>query len=237
MIVVFARPGRDALTQRTVELLEGPGGGAAVRLKVLWWVGETAPPPLPASWWPEWSRRPPGGPIADFWELLRTAWYFHEDLTVFEDDVIPCRNLIPYVERRPARHFTTYFNPWGRAVGVPELLTDTRGFDCSQAVTIPARLVGQLAALPDPTGGTRKNNKDGHDLALHDWLQRWGERVFWHRSLVQHEKGPSANGMPRPRWLQDPNFVGTDFDALALPDELPPSRPVVPLSLAGLVQR
>lgn len=231
MIAVFSRPGREQLAARTLALLDSQGGAARCPGdRVLWWVGETSPPREPIGWLVEWRRRPLGGPAVDFFEMLRVLSAAATDLTVFEDDIVPCRNLALYVERRPVEWLTSYFNPWRRPVGT-HLLSASVGFDCSQAITIPARLVERLAASVDP--GPAENHK-GQDVVINDWLLAWGEPVTWERSLVQHVKGPRSNGEPRARWLSDAQFVGEDFDALALA-ELPAYQP--PPTFRGLRSR
>lgn len=222
IVAVFSMPGRDALTARTIELLEGQGGAGAVELfKFLWWVGEAQPPqPVPASWNVMWVPRPPGGSVRDFFEMVRELSVWSDDLAVFEDDVIPCRNLVPYLARRPRPEwFTTYFNPWRRKVG--KLVEPARagGFDCSQAMVFPFRLVRRFAALRpcDLDDTSDSGAPKGQDLLINEWLTKWREPMLWGRSLVQHVDGPRANGETRDRWLLDPYFVGEDFDALTIP--------------------
>lgn len=219
MIAVFARPGRDELTARTLALLDGHGGGSLLVgvPRLLWWVGQTPPPPAPPGWFVAWHAREPRGSVVDFWGLLAHAASRGGDLSVFEADVIPCRNLLPYVERVPAAWFTSYFNPRGRPVGCPQQLTEIAGFAMSQGLTIPARLVGRLAGADPRPAAAVYGPKYGHDLAMHHLLKGWREPVVWARSLVQHVKGPRADGAPRNVHLWDPKFVGEGFDALGLP--------------------
>jgi hypothetical protein len=208
VIVVFARAGREALTARTLGLLDQ--AGAAGRPRALWWSGPTSPV-VPDGWRVE-ARSTPGGSVADWFAFIARAKGVG-DLHVFEDDVIPCRNLIPYVERAPVRWFTSYFNPWGAPVGEACALGGALGWDCSQAFSVPRRLVDRMAAGPDlGEVGTL-----GHDCIMARLLKRWREPVLWDRTLVQHEKGDSANGQRRTFWLRDAKWVGPDFDALKLP--------------------
>jgi hypothetical protein len=224
-VAVFSRPGRDELTERTIGLLDGHGGASTVgATKILWWCGETPPPLLPRGWEAIWRARPVGRPVSDFVDLARHV-PIGDDLHMLEDDVIPCRNLIPYVVRRPVEYFTSYFNPWRRPAGAP-LLVDGYGFDCSQAISIPQRLVERFGKLqPQQLVEERR----GQDVLIHVCLQLWREPCVWGPSLVQHRKGPRATGRQRPEWLRDPAFVGDDVDALTLPDEafapLPAARP------------
>jgi len=208
VIAVFSRAGREELTARTLALLAAAGASTSDR--VLWWSGEVDPPVIPSSWRVDWRRGPPRGPVADWFEFIKTA-AGRGDLHVFEDDVIPCRNLIPYIERTPVEWFTTYFNPWGAPVGRAFELRGGLGFDCSQAISIPARLVDRLAAAPDYAGPL------GHDCIMSRLLASWNEPVLWDRTLVQHVAGNSSNGRRREFWLRDGKWVGADFDALTIP--------------------
>ena len=232
MIAVFSRPGRDDLTERTIALLDGHGGASTVDdAKVLWWAGLTPPPfVLPAGWAVEWRGRSTGYPVADWIELAGFADGRGGDLHAFEDDVIPCRNLLPYLARRPVEYFTSYFNPWRRPAGQALLLSDRFGFDCSQAVSIPARLVARFASLQ---AADLVEERRGQDIQMHESLKAWREPCVWGPSLVQHRHGPRSNGQQRKQWLSDPAFVGDDFDALTLADEtiaplpIPPPPPVL----------
>lgn len=212
MIVVFSRPGREALTAATVRALEDHGGAHHLPYdqKALFWVGET-PPPAMLPWRAICFPQPPGGGPADFWLMLRTV-PTDQDLIVFEDDVAPCRNAVRYIaDRWVSPNFTSFFNPRGWPVGLRWL--GDQGFACTQAIKIPAALAQRLASS-DPSATHRPPRQD-FDLCLSDLLRSWKEPVHYHRSIVQHQLGPRANGKPRAP-LQAADFVGADFDALTL---------------------
>lgn len=148
--------------------------------------------------------------IGDFWGMLRQV---HRetpgcDLLALEDDIVTARNFIAYARRWEAPCLTSFFN--GR--GFPEGLRDAKLFGFNQALKFPARLLERLAGgeLRAPIGRFQ-------DDALAWELQRLGEPVYYHRSLVQHV---GAQSLAHPgeglegRTASD--FVGEDFDCLTL---------------------
>lgn len=208
MIVVFSRPGRETITAQTVHALESHGGLHATEAGNRWlfWIGLTPPPRLPIGWQCFALVREPRGSVADFWELLHT--FPGEDLSVFEDDVLPCRNAAIYIERWDCATMTTFFNPHGHPVG-SRRLSPTTGFVYSQAIKIPRAVAAKLRGA-DPS----KLGVD-HDVAIGIALN--GEHVFYHRSLVEHVGLRRVDGKPcapRPRYA--PDYVGSEFDALSL---------------------
>ena len=209
MIVVFSRPGREQMTAATVNALEGTGGASLLpyEAKALFWVGETPPPAVP--WRCVVFPQKPGGSVADFWLLLRT--FPDVDLVVFEDDVFPCRNAVPYIDRWVAPTterdvLTSFFNPRGVPVGPRR---ERECFTYSQAIKIPRALAAQLR-----NADTSKTGRADHDNVIGMLLLAWGLPVYYHRSLVEHMSMYSV--IPRgPRPLTPKDFVGRDFDALA----------------------
>lgn len=203
MIVVFSRPGREAITSATLAALHTHGGADQVARKALFWVGETLPPELPSAWELMHLLRPPAGSVTDFWALL--AAFPDEDLCVFEDDVYPCRNAVVYIERWNDPRFTSFFNPRCYALG-PRPLPVGVGWDCSQAIKVPRAVAAQLVAAD-----TTRLGPD-HDTAIVEALR--GGQMFMHRSLVRHVgKLRAATGKPSPVPGAS-DYVGDDFDAL-----------------------
>ncbi len=179
MIVVFSRPGREPLTAATLAALEGHGGGHLLpyESKTLFWVGETPPPPgLP--WRAICFPQKPGGNVADFWLLLRT--FPDVDLVVVEDDVKPCRNALPHMDRCAAEHLTTYYNPRQYREGLRHV--DASGFSYAQAFKLPRELAARLRA-EDPT---RIPDHRFYDNVIGAFLTEWREPFVQHRSLVEH---------------------------------------------------
>jgi len=149
------------------------------------------------------------GGIPDFWQML-TFCCSGDDLLALEDDVITARNFIRYVAAWRAPHVTSFFFMCGGglAPGRPE---DPRTFGYNQALWFPAHLLKQIAAARPPATARFQ------DDALGAVLAELGEKVIYHRSLVQHE-GTVSICQPG-RTLEDrraPDFVGVDFDCLSL---------------------
>jgi hypothetical protein len=217
MLVVTAIPGRLEVTARTIEALDGRGGARTCgERKVLFWTGLGHPPSFP-GWSALWLPRVPTGGKNDFWWMLQRVPR-GEDLTVIEDDVDPCRNLLPYLEQwqTPAPcAFTTFFNGRRLSPGAhPALGPDGRGFWFSQCLKLPAPFVA-LAAATDVSAGRYSN---GQDVALGRIAADAGVDVWYHTSLVQHVghqstvPGQTLTGKRAPAI----DFVGADFDALSL---------------------
>ncbi len=153
--------------------------------------------------------------IGDFWGMLHTARRGSPgcDLLALEDDIVTARNFIAYARRWQADCLTSFFN--GR--GFPEGLRDAKLFGFNQALKIPARLLEQLTQDVQrvPVGRFQ-------DDALAWELQRLGEPVYYHRSLVQHV---GAQSLVKPGQTLEgrtaSDFVGEDFDCLTLLDGPP----------------
>src|SRR4051812_9230836 len=98
-LVVFSMPGREPMTARTLQELEERGGASSFAgPKFLWWSGATPPTfQLPAHWSVVLSGCGPRGGREDFFAMLEDVGA--GDLLVLEDDVQPCRNLVPYLAR------------------------------------------------------------------------------------------------------------------------------------------
>jgi hypothetical protein len=218
-LVVTAIPGREAMTARTLELLDQVGAAEEFPgRKVLFWTG-MSPPALPlGSWRLLWLPRRPTCAKNDLWWMLPHV-PTGDDLILLEDDIEPCRNLVPYLEvwrTPPGAAFTTFFN--GRRVcpGLqPALGPDGRGFWFSQCLKLPASFV-ELAAATDVSAG---RYSVGQDVALGRVAADAGLGVWYHTSLVQHV-GEESVGAPGSRLTgrraPAPDFVGPDFNALTL---------------------
>ena len=146
---------------------------------------------------------------------------------MFEDDVLLCRNLRPYLERLvPAlANFgaLSLYTPSHQA-------KKTQGLFCihdegyrggfiwgTQAIVFSSASLPRFLASKNvmehrrtQTGATNKNR----DSAIGMWAKQNGERVFYHTpSLVQHLRGPSSVGHDH---HEASDFVGEDFDATSL---------------------
>lgn len=213
-VVVFAIPGREATTAATLEALDGPGGGSKLMCdRILFWTGLTPPVPAPPGWITVHNAHGERGSIAalsDFWKMLDTVG--DRDLVFLEDDVMPCRNALPYMVAWASPYVTHFFNGSRVAHGVRKL--PPGGFEFSQTIKIPARIVAKLRANPP----TSKGPRDGWDLAIGRQLAKLGEPLYQHRSLVQHVGFQSmwnpGNNLAKRLPAQD--FPGPDFDALTL---------------------
>lgn len=179
MILVFSRPGREAMTSATLHALEDHGGGHLLpyESKALFWVGET-PPPAALPWRAICFPQAPAGNVADFWLLLRT--FPDVDLVVLEDDVKPCRNALPCMARWSSPHLTTFYNPRDFRQGLRHL--DASGFNYAQAMKLPRELAARLRS-EDPT---RIPDHRFYDNVIGAFLTEWSEPFVQHRSLVEH---------------------------------------------------
>ena len=216
-IVVLGCPGREELTFQTVALFDGHGGGADLDVpKVLYWNGRTPPPAVPPGWKVEWGRKhddDADGPAKrcrdDVWRMLR--WAGDCDLVYLEDDVVPCRNALPFMVRWPIPLFTTFFNI--RSLREGPWTIDVSGFWGTQAVKIPARILSRFQAE-----GAEKPRfaHFGQDMVFSDLLTAWKEQIFVHRSIVQHV-GEVSIFQPRAKLTgaraPAADFPGVDFDA------------------------
>lgn len=213
-VVMFAIPGREDISRATLAALDGPGGGSKLTCdRILFWTG-TAPPIEAPPGWITWhnnhSERGSAAALADFWRVLDVVG--DRDLIFFEDDVLPCRNALPYMLAWPSPYVTHFFNGGWFALGPRKL--PKGGFEYSQAIKLPARIVRALRANPPKSLGPR----DGWDLAIGRQLAAMGEPLYQHRSLVQHVGFTSmwqpGNNLAKRRPAHD--FPGADFDALTL---------------------
>lgn len=214
LVAVQAIPGREQYTRATVEALHTIGGASELaEPRVLVWTGIAPPPfPLPHGWALVHWQQEPAGHRRDLWRLLQLPAE-DEDLIVFEDDVLPCRNAVRYMARWSEDCFTTFCNL--RRLGPGPRRIDRNLFWGTQAWKAPARLVARFLAAGDTAP---KGNHHGGDTRIGLLLQQWGEMIWYHRSLVQHVgeqsiDNPSAKleGLRAPAPDFDPNL-----DALAL---------------------
>jgi len=214
VVVVFAIPGREDVTAATLAALDGPGGGSKLKCeKVLFWTGPVAPIAVPDGWravWRDHDKRGSVAALADFWAMLDVVG--DRDLLFFEDDVRPCVNALPYMAAWSSPYVTHFFNGGRQPLGPRKL--PPGGFEFSQALKIPTRIVARLRAEP----ATSRGLKDGWDLAIGRQLHRMGEPLYQHRSLVQHVgfKSMWTPGNNLAKRLPGPDFPGVDFDALTL---------------------
>lgn len=186
MIVVQAVPGREDYTRATCWALDSIGGASTVDPRpLLYW---TAPDPptfdLPPGWALVHSKREREGHRKDLWRIMGTVPE-GEDLIVFEDDVIPCRNAVAYMARWQSSLFTTFFNMRQPGEG-PHPVHPVFGFWGTQAFKAPARLVRQFLSAGDTDTTAPSFQNDGGDSWIGKLLRRWGEPIYYHRSLVQH---------------------------------------------------
>jgi hypothetical protein len=215
VVVVFAIPGRESTTSATLAAVDGPGGGSKLACdRVFFWTGTAPPIPAPHGWVTihnDHGARGSVAALADFWKVLDVVGD-DRDLVFLEDDVMPCRNALPYMVAWASPHVTHFFNGSRAPHGLRKL--PPGGFEFSQTLKIPARVVKALRASPAVSKGPR----DGWDLAIGRQLAAMGEPLYQHRSLVQHVGFQSmwqpgnnlAKRMPAPDW------PGEDFDALTL---------------------
>lgn len=214
VVVVFAIPGREEVTRATVDAMEGPGGGSQLDCdRILFWSGPTAPIEVPPPWQAIWRLQEQRGSVAamsDFAAMLDVVG--DRDLVFIEDDVRPCRNALRYMVAWDSPHVTHFFNAKGTTCGLLKL--PPGGFEFSQTLKIPARIVARLRAEPPKSRGPN----DGWDLAIGRCLYTMGEPLYQHRSLVQHV-GHKSMWNPASKLAQrfpGHDFPGVDFDALTL---------------------
>lgn len=214
VVLVFAIPGREKVTRATLDALDGPGGGSKLTCdRILFWSGPTPPIEVPAGWRAEWRQQSERGSVAamsDFRAALDVVG--DRDLVFIEDDVLPCKNALPYMVAWPSPYVTHFFNGSWTPHGLRKL--PPGGFEYSQALKIPARIVEALRKNPPASKGP----KDGWDLAIGRQLFKMGEPLYQHRSLVQHVGFDSmwtpGNNLAKRRPAQD--WPGVEFDALTL---------------------
>lgn len=215
IVVVFAIPGREETTRATLAALDGLGGGSQLDCdRVLFWSGPTGPIDVPPGWRAVWRMQDKRGSVAamsDFVAMLDLVGD-DRDLVFIEDDVMPCKNALRYMVAWDSPHVTHFFNPFGHPVGPRPV--ESRGFEFSQTLKIPARVVAALRASPP----TSQGKHDGWDLAIGRCLHQLKEPLYQHRSLVQHVGFQSmwtpGNNLAKRRPGRD--FPGEDFDALTL---------------------
>lgn len=162
--------------------LEDHGGGSQLSpdCKALFWVGERPPPPVP--WRVIAFPQAPAGNVPDYWLLLRT--FQDVDLVTLEDDVIPCRNALPYLERFAADRLTSFYNPRCFREGLRAL--DASGFNYCQAIKLPRELAARLRAH-DPAPIIARGCPPSYDNVIGECLKAFGDPVFLQqRSLVEH---------------------------------------------------
>lgn len=205
MIVVLSCAGREETTAATLHALEVHGGGHFIPpdKKTLFWVGETPPPPA-LPWRAICFPQKRGGAVRDFWLLLRT--FPDEDLVVFEDDVYPSANAVPYMDRWVSEHLTSFFNGRNHPLGPRPGKT----FALSQAMKIPARLARALRES-DPSMFPQLTD---HDLAIAAFLHAWDEKVYQHISIVRHVGKVRANGRRASAPMTPADYVGDEYDSL-----------------------
>jgi hypothetical protein len=213
-VVVFAVPGREDITSATLAALHGPGGGSKLTCdRILFWTGLADPVAAPPGWITVHNKHGARGSAAamgDFCKVLDIVG--DRDLVFIEDDVLPCRNALPYMAAWSSPYVTHFFNPMGQPLGPRKL--PLGGFEFSQTIKIPARIVAALRA--DPPRSIGRN--DGWDLAVGRQIAKMGEPLYHHRSLVQHVGFTSMwnPGNELAKRLPARDWPGADFDALTL---------------------
>jgi hypothetical protein len=188
--IVLSAPGREDITRSTLIRLEGQNAGEPFEL----------------------FRGTGRGGIADFWSMLRYAAGAGEELLALEDDIVTARNFLRFAARWRAPYMTSFFflAGGGLRTGRPE---DPCTFGGNQALWFPADLVGRVAAATPPAASRLQ------DDALGAVLSELGEKVIYHRSLVQHtgtvslcQPGRTLNESGR----LAADFVGEAFDCREL---------------------
>jgi len=184
IVVVQAIPGREDLTAATLRQLDDVGGAATLPdnvPRVLYWSGREPPPFVtPSRWIVVHDSMGPRGHRHDLWRLLDIVG--DQDVALFEDDIVACRNAVPYIVTAPADLLTTFC----KLKRVKEGIYPANDFQGSMALKIPARLVVKLRDAGPDGNGFRYYSLHGGDTRINHLLTMWGERVRWHRSLVQH---------------------------------------------------
>ena len=220
MVAVQAIPGREDTTRATIEALHGHGGASTLPVPpVLCWTGPHPPPfDLPPGWSLSHWVQQPAGHRRELWRIMELTPPSC-DLVLFEDDVIPCRNAVPYIAAWSEDCFTSFFNM--RRLGPGRRLVDRQGFWGTQAVKLPGRLVSRMLAAGDTAP---RGDHHGGDTRIGLLLQQWGEPIWYHRSLVQHvgavsvhNPGATLTGLRAPA----PDF-DLHLDALTLKPEEDP---------------
>lgn len=225
-VVVFSTEGREAMTAATVALLDTHGGGSKLATPpTLFWTGDNPPPTIPAGWRVSWPGKRVS-PSVDFMTLIRRhAGAFACDLVLLEDDIITCKNALPYMATWEARDrvgfpiITSFFNPnYNSVANRPIGLVDPKlnpqgastGFEFAQAVKIPSALLQRMCDHEPPR---RPPGLDGGDMIINRYLRKWKLPFYQHRSLVEHV-GERSTWTPAKlvgaRRARD--FVGVDFD-------------------------
>ena len=217
--VVFSMPGREELTRQTLLLLDCNGGARRAGGEKVFFYTSSSPTPAPEFMgWRTIALHPRQGAKLDYWEMLRLLPM--TDLVVFEDDIVPCKNLCPFLERWPTpmgAAFTTFFNNGTRITsgGLHPAQVDGRGFWLSQCLKLPASFVTAAIGMDERT----LTPSMAQDVALGAAAERLGLGVYYHLpSLVQHVgyvstvKGAKLEGLRAP----SDDFVGPEFDAMTL---------------------
>jgi hypothetical protein len=227
LVAVLAVPGREDYTQATLQALHYVGGAATLTdpPPLLCWTGQAPPSFEPPPGWAlcHWQRDPEGH-RRDLWRVFAlAATPPATDLIVLEDDVLPCRNAIPYMVRWSGADFTTFFNMRQgldpRLPGLGRRPIDPKwGFWGTQAFKVPALLLQRFVAAGDTDRTKKVFLQDGGDTRIGRLLLQWKEPIYYHRSLVQHvgarsihNPGATMTGLRAPAADFDP-----DLDALTL---------------------
>lgn len=209
-VVVQSCAGREALTCATLNKLHGQGGASALSVpRIFYWTGLAASPVSPPMGWISFhDKRPPEGHRRDLWRIMRDV-AGSDDLVLFEDDVLPCRNAVRYIVDWQHESLTTFHNLQRKPVGLHPV--DKKwGFWGTQAIKIPARLVARFVDAGD-TSANPTLRTDGGDTRIGRLLLEWGESIFYHRSLVQHVGAKSIHNPAAT--LTGMRAPAPDFDA------------------------
>jgi len=217
--VVYAVPGREDITRATLEHLSKQGPGFLV-----WHSDGLVPAPFKVKGWPVIRSGPVRGGDLDYWDVLRFCSEVApgEPALIMEDDILPCRNFLPYVKEWAGlyREFaTSFYNFRSQPPGILYDIPFT-GWWGNQAMWYPPRILEMLLAV-DPISLRRYPEKPrSQDFSVGDVLKRNWQKVYVHRSLVQHVGYQSTIGPGRLVGNRKPatDYVGEDFDALTLLD-------------------
>ena len=186
-VVVQSCPGREELTLRTLDLLDGWGGAAQLAREgraVFFWTGLDAPIRPPLGWAFVHNTREPRGERLDLWDIFRAVQ--GDDLLLIEDDVSPCKNAVPYMANWDAgpHTLTTFHNMLKRPHGSGGL-DPSHGYGGNQAIKIPRDMLDWLVMRGD-TDPRPQLAREGGDVRIARLIGETGRHVYYHRSLVQH---------------------------------------------------
>lgn len=236
MVMVLTSPRHDCLDYLTPTIHALDRVGANSLHRVVFSDGPESMPPYVEGWDRAMELTGPSGSLLGTWAAF--SYFLHatsfENLLFFEDDILPCRNLIAKmilagVPDRDA--FVSYFDNNDFVLDPCEPpVTFSRGFHRypgrgrkgtefwhTQAMMIPRRfLTWLLNELPiSEIRKAPKGTFSNADVELGRLVEKspWPTYLRHYPCLVQHVGDVSRFGVTDLR--RSANFVGEDFDALS----------------------